>query len=121
MAKILVVEDEQFSAVIVGHIIRNAGHTVIPARDGKEAISKAKRERPDLIIMDLSLPAMTGWEATRRIKSDPATSGIPIVALTASLTAADRDEAYEAGCDAYETKPIDVERLLTHVTELVKS
>jgi CheY-like chemotaxis protein len=95
------------------------GYEVVAAQDGAAGIAKAASERPHLILMDMSLPVLDGWEATRRLKADPATSRIPIIALTAHARAEDKDRAVGAGCDDYDTKPIDLPRLLEKIKKLL--
>lgn len=120
MAKILIVEDDSFTASIVTRVLTDGGHKTVLAENGLEGVSKALSEKPDLIIMDLGLPAMNGWDATRTLKTDPKTRSIPILALTANLTADDREDAYNAGCDAFQTKPVAAEALLARISELLK-
>lgn len=120
MAKILVVEDDTFTASVVERVLTTGGHSAIRAKDGLEGVALTLSERPELIIMDLGLPSMNGWDATRALKSDPKTKTIPILALTANLTADDREEAYNAGCDAFQTKPVAAEALLARISELLK-
>lgn len=119
MAKILVVEDDTFTASVVERVLATGGHTVVRAKDGLEAVAQTLQEKPDLIIMDLGLPSMNGWDATRTLKSDAKTKTIPILALTANLTADDREEAYSAGCDAFQTKPVAADALLARIGELL--
>lgn len=108
--RVLVVEDEKDNMDLFCQILNFHGCQVLTARDGREAINMAEREEPDLILMDLSLPALDGWEATRTIKDIPQLAGIPIVALTAHAMVGDRERALEAGCDGYISKPIEVTR-----------
>jgi two-component system cell cycle response regulator DivK len=103
--KILVVEDDPDNRRIVAKVLAVAGYHVVEATDGLEALSQAQVERPDLILMDLALPNLDGWEATRRLKGDPQTHGIPVVALTAVAMRGDEEEARAAGCDDYLSKP----------------
>jgi CheY-like chemotaxis protein len=121
MAHVLIVEDEKSSVLLMSAALKRAGHTVTAASDGAEGIAKAQSLKPDLVIMDMGMPKMNGFEAIRALKRDAATKAIPILALTGATTAADRDEAYEAGCDGYESKPIDIQRLLDRVKEFLKS
>jgi two-component system cell cycle response regulator DivK len=93
------------------------GYEIISASDGAEGIAKAAAERPDLILMDLNLPVIDGWEATRRLKADPATRDIPIIALTAHAMAGDREKALATGCDDFDTKPVEFDRLLTKIRQ----
>ena len=115
MARILVVEDNEMNMDVLTRFLRRDGHTVLAAGDGRQAIMAARGELPDIILMDLSLPEMDGWEATRRIRNNPLTKHIPIIALTAHSSSADVKRAVEAGCDQYETKPLEYERLLKKV------
>jgi two-component system cell cycle response regulator DivK len=120
MARILIVEDEVSVVAFLTRLLSPEGHEIVVAKDGVDGVKKASSDKPDLIIMDLSLPKMNGWDATRKLKADAATKAIPVLALTSAATSADRDEAYQAGCDAYETKPIDLDRLKARITELVR-
>jgi CheY-like chemotaxis protein len=96
------------------------GYEVLLAIDGQQGLEMTRAERPDLILMDMSLPVLDGWEATRRLKEDPATASIPVLALTAHASDADRDQALAAGCDDFDTKPIDLPRLLEKIETLLK-
>jgi two-component system cell cycle response regulator DivK len=118
MANILIVEDEKSTVALLTRALTQAGHTVTAAGTGKEAIAKAKAQKPALIMMDMSLPEMTGFEATRALKADAATRDIPVLGLSGATTQADRDEAYSSGCEGYVTKPIDMPALLARVKEL---
>ena len=111
-AKILIVEDNEWSRDMLVRRLSRRGYQVISAADGKRGIALAHIQSPDLIVMDMSLPEIDGWEATRRLKADPATRGIPIVALTAHAMASDRKKAMDAGCDDYHSKPVDFESLV---------
>ena len=104
-ARILVVEDDEDNRRIVVKVLTTAGHRTLEAPDGQTAITLARQEHPDLIIMDLALPGMDGWEASRRLKADPKTADIPIIALTAFAMRGDEERAREAGCDGYLSKP----------------
>jgi two-component system cell cycle response regulator DivK len=117
--KVLVVEDNEVNRDMLTRRLQRRGFDVVVAVDGGEAQSVVEKERPDLILMDMSLPVMDGWEVTRRLKADPATSAIPIIALTAHAMAGDRERALEAGCDDYDTKPIELPRLLEKVAALL--
>ena len=112
MAKLLIVEDNELNRDMLSRRLIRRGFEVEFAEDGEEAVRKARDGAPALILMDLSLPVMDGWEATRRIKAAEATRSIPIVALTAHAMAGDEARARSAGCDDFDTKPIDIERLL---------
>lgn len=115
MAKILLVEDEEMNRDMLGRRLGRKGYDVVVAVDGQEAIDKAKEHGPDIILMDMSLPVLDGWEATRRLKAAQDTSSIPIIALTAHAMAGDREKAIAAGCDDYDTKPIELPRLLSKI------
>ncbi|MHC5022350.1 MAG: response regulator [Planctomycetota bacterium] len=120
MATILLVEDNEINRHLMARCLRRAHFEVIIAEDGREGIEMAGTGNPDLILIDLSLPEIDGWEATRRIKADPATRSIPIIALTAHAMPGDRDRALEAGCDEYESKPVDVPGLLEKIRRLLQ-
>ncbi|MBN8994387.1 MAG: response regulator [Rhizobiales bacterium] len=119
MAKILVVEDNEMNLDMLSRRLARQGFEVVAAQDGAAGIAKAASESPHLILMDMSLPVVDGWEATRRIKADPATRAIPVIALTAHAMAEDRDKAMAAGCDDYDTKPIELPRLLEKIRKLL--
>lgn len=119
MPKILVIEDNEWSRDMLGRRLSRRGYQVILAADGKRGIAAARAQQPDLIVMDLSLPEIDGWEATRRLKADATTAPIPIVALTAHAMASDRERALGAGCDDYYTKPVDFERLVSALETLI--
>ena len=110
--KILYVEDNEDNIYMLKNRLSRAGFTVIVATDGTQGVTMATSEQPDLILMDLTLPDINGEEATRRLKADPATKSIPVIALTANAMATDRERAIAAGCDEFETKPADMPRLL---------
>jgi two-component system cell cycle response regulator DivK len=112
MPKILLVEDNEMNRDMLSRRLIRRGFEVLMAVDGEEAVRMANETQPDLILMDMSLPVIDGWEATRRIKSNPATVNIPIIALTAHALSGDREKALEAGCEDYDTKPIELDRLL---------
>ncbi len=116
--RILLVEDNPENRDMLSRRLMRRGHRVSFAMDGAEAVSLTQAELPDIVLMDLSLPVMDGWEASRRLKADPATSAIPIIALTAHAMAGDRERALEAGADDYDTKPVDLERLLAKIAAL---
>jgi two-component system cell cycle response regulator DivK len=115
---ILYVEDNDDNVYMLKNRLTRAGFTVIIAANGVEGVAMAASEQPDLIIMDLTLPDMDGWEATRRIKADPATKRIPVIALTANAMAGDREKAIAAGCDDFDTKPVELSRLLDKIRAL---
>jgi len=112
MAKLLLVEDNEMNRDMLSRRLMRKGYEVVIAVDGAEGVAKATSESPDLILMDMSLPVMDGWEATRRLKADPATKRIPVIALTAHAMANDEQKAREAGCDEFDTKPVELDRLL---------
>ena len=115
MAKILVVDDAPEIQMLVTRLLESKGYEVITASNGRDGVEKAKSESPDLILMDLNMPVMDGFAATRAIKGDPATAGIKLFALTAESDAANRDAVYEAGCDGFIDKPIDFAKLLARL------
>jgi len=119
MARILLVEDNELNRDMLSRRLLRGGHTVSIAVDGQEAIDKAAAESPDVVLMDLSLPVIDGWEATRRMRADPATAQLPIIALTSHAMAGDREKALAAGCDDYDTKPLDLPRLLSKIATLL--
>jgi CheY-like chemotaxis protein len=115
MAKILIVEDNPLNRDMLSRRLIRSGHLVLMAGDGRQGITSAQNECPDLILMDMSLPEIDGWEATRRLKSDKATRRIPVIALTAHAMSSDRQKCMEAGCDDYDTKPVDYQRLTAKI------
>jgi CheY-like chemotaxis protein len=117
--KILYVEDNEDNVYVVRSRLTRAGFTILIATDGEQGVSMAATEQPDLILMDLSLPVIDGWEATRRLKATPKTKHIPIVALTAHAMAGDREKALNAGCNDFDTKPIELPRLLEKIRALL--
>jgi CheY-like chemotaxis protein len=117
--RILYVEDNEDNIYVIKNRLGRAGFTVLIATDGEQGVNMAAAERPDLILMDLRLPVMDGWEATRRIKAQPETRDIPIIALTAHAMTGDREKALEAGCDDFDTKPVEMPRLLEKVRALL--
>lgn len=119
MAKILLVEDNEMNRDMLSRRLERKGHQVVIAVDGQQAIEFAAAEKPDLILMDMSLPVMDGWEATRRLKAGEATKQIPIIALTAHAMPEDERKSREAGCDDYDTKPIELPRLLEKMEALL--
>ena len=119
MPKILLVEDNEMNRDMLSRRLERRGYKVLIAIDGQMGITMAQAETPDLILMDMSLPVMDGWEATRMLKADPATRDIPVIALTAHAMSTDRDKAIEAGCDDYDTKPIELTRLIAKMVALI--
>ena len=119
MQKILIIEDNEMNRDMLSRRLARRGYEVVVAVDGVEGLSLARAEHPALILMDLSLPVIDGWEVTRRLKADPETAAIPIVALTAHAMTSDRDKALAAGCDDYETKPVELPRLLAVMEKLL--
>ncbi len=119
MAKILLVEDNEANRDMLSRRLVRKGFEVVMALDGQQAVDMAASETPDLILMDMSLPVIDGWEATRRVKSERTTRAIPVIALTAHAMAGDREKALDAGCDDYDTKPIDFSRLLEKISVLL--
>jgi len=119
MAKILIVEDNEMNRDMLSRRLERKGFDVVMAEDGKVGVDMSKSETPDLILMDLSLPIMDGWEATSTIKADDETRNIPIIVLTAHAMAGDREKALEAGADEYDTKPIEFKRLLGKIKEFL--
>lgn len=117
--KVLLVEDVDENRRVVRQILGRLGVTLLEAQDGREGIDTARRERPDLILMDLSLPIIDGWEATRQLKADPATARIPIVAVTAHAMAGDEQRARASGCDGYVAKPLDVTTFGAYVERIL--
>jgi two-component system cell cycle response regulator DivK len=119
MTKVLVVEDNEMNRDMLSRRLTRRGFQVIFAVDGQQGVDLARSERPDIILMDMSLPVLDGWEATRRVKSDDATRGVPVIGLTAHAMAGDREKAIEAGCDDYDTKPVELERLIGKMERLL--
>ena len=119
MTKILYVEDNEDNIYMLTRRLKKKGFEIVIANDGREGVSKAKTEKPDLILMDLSLPELDGWEATRLIKADQETSKIPVIALSAHAMKEHMDMALEAGCDDYDTKPVDIKRLLEKISKFL--
>jgi CheY-like chemotaxis protein len=119
MPKILLVEDNEMNRDMLSRRLVRGGYEVIIAKDGARGVAMATSDSPDLILMDMSLPVIDGWEATRRIKATPELRKIPIIALTAHAMATDRDKALGAGCDDYDTKPIELQRLLGKIETLL--
>lgn len=120
MPKILLVEDNEMNRDMLARRLERRGYDVVIAMDGRQGVNLAQSELPHLILMDMSLPELDGWEATRQLKSTPATTTIPIIALTAHAMAGDREKAMEAGCNDYDTKPVEFSRLLGKIEALLK-
>src|ERR1051326_152224 len=119
MAKILLVEDNEMNRDMLSRRLERKGYQLVIALNGQHAIDLAIAEKPDLILMDMSLPVMDGWEATRRLKASAATRAIPVIALTAHAMSGDREKAIEAGCADYDTKPVEMSRLLGKIVALL--
>ena len=119
MTKILLVEDNEMNRDMLSRRLQKQGYEVVMAIDGEEGVATAQAEAPALILMDMSLPGIDGWEATRRLKATPQTQNIPIIALTAHAMTDDRDKAMAAGCDDFDTKPVELPRLLSKIEALL--
>ena len=119
MPRLLLVEDNDMNRDMIARYLEYYDYTVVTAGDGGAAVELARSVAPDLILMDISLPVLDGWEATRRVKADPATKAIPVIALTAHAMAEDKEKSLSAGCDDYEAKPIDFARLLGKIRTLL--
>jgi two-component system cell cycle response regulator DivK len=119
MSKILLVEDNEMNRDMLSRRLERRGYQVVIAVDGQQGVDLARTQAPDLILMDMSLPVLDGWEATRQLKADQQTRGIPVIALTAHAMAGDREKAMEAGCDDYDTKPIELPRLISKIDALL--
>jgi CheY-like chemotaxis protein len=117
--RILYVEDNDDNIYVLQNRLTRAGFTILVARDGAAGVAMASAERPDLILMDLSLPVMDGWEATRRLKDAPETRAIPVIALTSHAMVGEREKAIAAGCDDFDTKPVELPRLLAKIRALL--
>jgi CheY-like chemotaxis protein len=115
MARVLLIEDNELNRDMLSRRLQRKGYEVAQAVDGQQGLEAARAEKPDLILMDMSLPGLDGWEATRLLKADPETRDIPVIALTAHAMAGDREKALDAGCDDYDSKPIEWPRLLAKV------
>src|SRR5689334_22682438 len=120
MPQVLLVEDNEASRDGLARHLRRKGYEVLVAVDGRQGVDAARAAAPDLILMDMSLPVLDGWEATRQLKAAPQTRDIPVIALTAHAMAGDREKALEAGCDDYDTKPIEFARLLAKINSLLE-
>jgi len=119
MAKILLVEDNEMNRDMLSRRLQKKGYEVVMAVDGEQGVAMAETQAPALVLMDMSLPGLDGWEATRRLKAAAATRAIPVIALTAHAMAGDREKALAAGCDDFDTKPIELERLLAKIEALL--
>ena len=119
MARILLVEDNEMNRDMLSRRLTKRGHDVVIGVDGQQGVEMAKSEAPEVILLDMSLPVMDGWEAARTLKSDEATRSIPIIALTAHAMAGDRERCLEAGCEDYDTKPVEFKRLLGKIEALL--
>ncbi|MDW4498512.1 response regulator [Sulfitobacter sp. D35] len=119
MTRILIVEDNDMNLDMLSRRLKRKGFDILTARDGRAGVDTARAETPDLVLMDMSLPVLDGWQATREIKGDAETAAIPVIALTAHAMDSDRRAAMDAGCDAFHTKPIDLAGLLAQIDELV--
>ena len=120
MPKILLVEDNEMNRDMLSRRLIRKGFEVVIAIDGAEGVAMAQGENPDLILMDMSLPVINGWEATQQIRASPQVASVPIIALTAHAMSGDREKALEAGCDDYDTKPVELPRLLEKIDSLLK-
>jgi len=118
--KILLVEDNEMNRDMLSRRLQRKGFEIVIAEDGQQGVEKAKSESPQLIIMDMSLPVIDGWEATRQIKSCPETKSIPVIGLSAHAMESDRESALKAGCDDYDTKPVEMDRLLEKINKFLK-
>ena len=121
MTKVLLVEDNEMNRDMLSRRLERKGYEVLIAIDGAEGVSMGMETHPDIILMDMSLPIIDGWTATQQLKTNPDTTHIPIIALTAHAMAGDREKALAAGCDDYDTKPIDLPRLLSKISNLLKT
>jgi CheY-like chemotaxis protein len=119
MVKVLLVEDNEMNRDILSRRLGRRGYVVVFAMDGEQGVEMARSEKPDIILMDMSLPVMDGWEATRRVKSDDAMRNVPVIGLTAHAMSGDREKALQAGCDDYDTKPVELDRLIEKIERLL--
>jgi len=119
MTKVLLVEDNEMNRDMLSRRLGRRGYVVVFAMDGRQGVEMARSEKPDIILMDMSLPVMDGWEATRRVKSDNAIRKVPVIGLTAHAMSGDREKALEAGCDDYDTKPVELDRLIEKIERLL--
>jgi two-component system cell cycle response regulator DivK len=119
MTKILLVEDNEMNRDMLSRRLIRRGFEVVFAMDGQQGIDFARSEQPDIILMDMGLPVVDGWEATRRVKADAATRRVPVIGLTAHAMSGDREKTIEAGCDDYDTKPVELDRLIGKIERLI--
>jgi CheY-like chemotaxis protein len=119
MTKVLLVEDNEMNRDMLSRRLTRRGFDVVFAADGKQGVALARSEKPDIILMDMSLPVMDGWEATRCVKADDGTRSVPVIGLTAHAMSGDREKAIEAGCDDYDTKPVEIDRLIGKIERLL--
>jgi two-component system cell cycle response regulator DivK len=119
MAKVLLIEDNEMNRDMLSRRLMRRGFEVVFAVNGKQGVDLARSEKPDIILMDMSLPIMDGWEATRCVKADEATRSVPVIGLTAHAMSGDREKAIEAGCDDYDTKPVELDRLIGKIERLL--
>lgn len=120
MPKILLVEDNEMNRDMLSRRLQRKGYEIVIATDGEQGVAMARSEQPDLILMDMSLPVLDGWEATRKIKATPEIRSVPVIALTAHAMAGDQERCVAAGCDDYDTKPVDLPRLLGKIEALLR-
>lgn len=121
MAKILIIEDTENNRVLLTRRLKSRGYEIVTVEDAEKGLPLVATEKPDVIIMDVGLPGMSGWEATRKLKSDPATAHVPVIALTAHAMEGDREKAAAAGCNDYEIKPIEFTRLFEKIARLIET
>jgi two-component system, cell cycle response regulator DivK len=119
VGKVLLIEDNEMDRDMLSRRLIRRGFQVVFAMDGQQGVDLARSERPDIILMDMSLPVIDGWEATRRVKADDATRGVPVIGLTAHVMSGDREKALKAGCDDYDTKPVEFDRLIAKIERLL--
>jgi two-component system, cell cycle response regulator DivK len=121
MTRVLLVEDNEMNRDMLSRRLTRRGFEVIFAVNGQQGVELARSERPDIILMDMSLPDLDGWEATRRVKADNATRSVPVIGLTAHAMSGDREKAIKAGCDDYDTKPVELDRLIGKIERLLSA